>query len=252
MRWGKVRIAAGQGRPWPCCPLRPHYLADLRHPRRSRVAMLWRSLSLHLTLAALVVMTATELDLATKATFLVTWAMLNFFWLAVLTPALDSRLLSLAMVVTLILLVAVQVRQAHDDGELRRPDDHRSGHIGISLYDHAALARAGSRRRVVRNSVADASLAYRSFPCPHSHRARSAALCAWVPSSSCQWLIPRTFTANFLTGTTYRSLRARAWKRSTSSRRTGFWNRMQSYRSAEGASRGVQSGRKASAHHPAA
>jgi Sulfatase len=58
--------------------------------------------SLHL--AALVVMTATELDLATKATFLLAWALLNFFWLALLRRPAIAGLLSLAMVVALILL----------------------------------------------------------------------------------------------------------------------------------------------------
>ena len=57
-----------------------------------------------LHVAALVVMTATEFDLATKATFLVTWALLNFFWLAVLRRPSIAAVLSLAMVVALILL----------------------------------------------------------------------------------------------------------------------------------------------------
>ena len=57
-----------------------------------------------LHLAALVVMTATELDLATKATFLFTWALLNFFWLALLRRPAIAALLSLSMVSALILL----------------------------------------------------------------------------------------------------------------------------------------------------
>jgi hypothetical protein len=57
-----------------------------------------------LHLAALVVMTATELDLATKATFLVSWAFLNFFWLTLLRRPAIAGLLSLSMVVALILL----------------------------------------------------------------------------------------------------------------------------------------------------
>ena len=57
-----------------------------------------------LHLAALAVMTATELDLATKATFLLAWALLNFFWLALLRRPATAGLLSLAMIVTLILL----------------------------------------------------------------------------------------------------------------------------------------------------
>src|SRR5690349_4556113 len=57
-----------------------------------------------LHLAALVVMTATELDLATKATFLLAWALLNFFWLALLRRPAIAALLSLSMVSALILL----------------------------------------------------------------------------------------------------------------------------------------------------
>src|SRR6185295_14306880 len=56
----------------------------------------------HLT--ALVVMTATELDLATKATFLLAWALLNFFWLALLRRPAIAGFLSLAMIIALILL----------------------------------------------------------------------------------------------------------------------------------------------------
>lgn len=57
-----------------------------------------------LHLAALIVMTATELDLSTKATFLLAWALLNFFWLALLRRPAIAGLLSLAMIVTLIVL----------------------------------------------------------------------------------------------------------------------------------------------------
>src|SRR3974390_1956942 len=57
-----------------------------------------------LHLSALVVMTATELDLATKATFLVAWALLNFLWLVLLRRPAIAGLLSLAMVITLIIL----------------------------------------------------------------------------------------------------------------------------------------------------
>src|SRR6516162_4410711 len=57
-----------------------------------------------LHLSALVVMTETELDLAAKATFLVTWTLLNFFWLAVQRRPSIAALLSLGMVVALILL----------------------------------------------------------------------------------------------------------------------------------------------------
>jgi hypothetical protein len=55
-------------------------------------------------LIALVVMAATELDLATKATFLLAWALLNFFWLALLRRPAIAGFLSLAMIIALILL----------------------------------------------------------------------------------------------------------------------------------------------------
>jgi Sulfatase len=69
--------------------------------RRDAVAL---SIIAILHLAALVVMTATELELATKATFLLAWALLNFCWLALLRRPAIAGLLSLAMIVTLILL----------------------------------------------------------------------------------------------------------------------------------------------------
>ena len=56
----------------------------------------------HLT--ALVIMTATEVDLTSKAAFLLTWALLNFFWLAALRRPVVAALISLVLVVTLIQL----------------------------------------------------------------------------------------------------------------------------------------------------
>src|SRR5215831_13413880 len=69
--------------------------------RRDAIAL---SIIALLHIAALVIMTATELDLATKATFLLSWALLNFFWLALLRRPAIAGALSLAMIVTLILL----------------------------------------------------------------------------------------------------------------------------------------------------
>jgi hypothetical protein len=53
---------------------------------------------------ALAIMLATEGDLASKATFLSSWLLLNFFWLAVLRRPASAALLSLAFVAALILL----------------------------------------------------------------------------------------------------------------------------------------------------
>ncbi len=54
--------------------------------------------------AALVIMAATEVDLVSKTSFLLAWALLNFFWLALLRRPVAAALLSLALIVALILL----------------------------------------------------------------------------------------------------------------------------------------------------
>jgi len=55
-------------------------------------------------LAALVIMLQTEIGLTQKATFLFTWGLLNFFWLAVLRRPTTAAAFSLAMIVALIQL----------------------------------------------------------------------------------------------------------------------------------------------------
>jgi hypothetical protein len=57
-----------------------------------------------LHIAAIVIMAVTELDLATKVTFLSVWALLNYFWIAILRRPALAAMLSLALVVALILL----------------------------------------------------------------------------------------------------------------------------------------------------
>src|SRR5471030_3491524 len=69
---------------------------------RRDYATLFLIAALHI--AALVIMAATELDLATKATFLLVWGLLNYFWLAVLRRPATAALLSLSFIVALILL----------------------------------------------------------------------------------------------------------------------------------------------------
>ena len=105
MRWGTVRIAAGQGRPKAMLSAASALLSRLAPAEAiSRRDALALAIITILHLAALAVMTATELDLATKATFLLAWALLNFFWLALLRRPAIAALLSLAMVITLIML----------------------------------------------------------------------------------------------------------------------------------------------------
>ena len=98
-------IAAGQGRPKAMLSAASALLSRLAPAeaisRRDALALVIITV---LHLAALAVMTATELDLATKATFLFFWALLNFVWLGLLRRPAIAALLSLAMVITLIVL----------------------------------------------------------------------------------------------------------------------------------------------------
>jgi hypothetical protein len=77
-------------------------LAPSEAVSRRDFATLFLMAALHI--AALIIMAVTELDLATKVTFLLVWALLNSFWLAALRRPAIAALLSLAFVVALILL----------------------------------------------------------------------------------------------------------------------------------------------------
>src|SRR5262245_28508398 len=57
-----------------------------------------------LHVAALGIMLWSEQELVTSAAFLLTWGLLNFFWLALLRRPLTAAALSLAMIAVLILL----------------------------------------------------------------------------------------------------------------------------------------------------
>ena len=77
-------------------------LAPIEATRRRDTVALCLVAILHL--AALIVMAATEVDLVAKAAFLLAWALLNFFWLALFRRPIAAALLSLEFVVALILL----------------------------------------------------------------------------------------------------------------------------------------------------
>jgi hypothetical protein len=70
-------------------------------PRRDRVAL---CLAAILHVGALIVMAATEVDLVAKAAFLLSWALLNCFWLALVRRPVVAALLALELVVALTLL----------------------------------------------------------------------------------------------------------------------------------------------------
>ena len=99
--------------------------------------------ALHLT--ALALMAWTEVAVVPKVLFLLTWGLLNFFWLALAAPPRGlSAALSLALIVAADPALAAQIRDICDDRELRRRDDHRSRHhrflltIMPPLRDHRA------------------------------------------------------------------------------------------------------------------
>ena len=69
--------------------------------RRDKVAL---CLAAILHMAALTVMAATEADWVAKAAFLLSWALLNFFWLALVRRPIVAALLSFELVVALTLL----------------------------------------------------------------------------------------------------------------------------------------------------
>ncbi len=78
-----------------------HFASYPALPRRDRAALIITGV---LHVAALIIMVGTEADLESKVTFLLTWLMLNFFWLALLRRPAAAALISLAMFATLILL----------------------------------------------------------------------------------------------------------------------------------------------------
>ena len=69
--------------------------------RRGRVALCLVAL---LHMAALIVMAATEADLVARTAYLLVWALLNFFWLALVRRPVVAAILSLELVVALTLL----------------------------------------------------------------------------------------------------------------------------------------------------
>src|ERR1700684_2192218 len=68
-------------------------------------ASIWRLLAVAAPhLAALGLMVVTEVDFAARFAFLLSWGILNFFWIALLRRPALSGALSLTLVVVLILL----------------------------------------------------------------------------------------------------------------------------------------------------
>src|SRR5262252_3018985 len=80
-------------------PVRPAQLSYVR--RRDTGAFCLVAI---LNVAALALMAATEVDLVANAAFLLAWAFLNFFWLALFRRPIAAALVALQIVVALVLL----------------------------------------------------------------------------------------------------------------------------------------------------
>ena len=188
--------------------------------------MLWRWLSSPSCICRAAVMTATELDLATKATFLFFWALLNFVWLGLLRRPAIAALLSLAMVITLIVLSQFKYDKLmmtvnFVDLMIIDPD------TSAFLFTIMPRLRGPILLGVVI-AVPTLVLLWRvdPFPACACARARSAARYAWAAWWRFQWPIQRTSTVSFSAATYVSKSPARAWRRFTNLQRTGRQNPM--------------------------
>ena len=176
-----------------------------------------------LHLAALVVMTATEL-ISDQGNIPLRLGPSEFSLAGIASPSRNCRAALPVNGERAHSSVAVQIRQADDDGEFRRPDDNRSGYIGVSVYDMPRL-----RWPILCGVVAAVpilTLLWRSilFACVYA-RPWPEVRCAWPASYLCRLRIRPIFTESFLTGIMFQSSRARGSRRSTNLPRTGCWNR---------------------------
>ena len=106
--WSPPAKAQSQRRVFAFSPWRSRqFQALLRPPRPAAIASVgvWRLLAVAAPqLAALAVMFQTETDLSSRTGFLLSWGILNFFWIALLRRPALSGALSLTLVVVLVLL----------------------------------------------------------------------------------------------------------------------------------------------------
>ena len=103
--WSQRGVATDRAVVGPCRLLHPHCWRVSRAIRRCRAAIARLSSSPPCcTSPRSSSWLTTEADLESKATFLFAWLLLNFFWLALLRRPAAAALVSLAMIVTLILL----------------------------------------------------------------------------------------------------------------------------------------------------
>ncbi len=137
--------------------------ADLRYA--GKVALL---AGIHL--AALGLLIWFETERTAQAAFVLTWGLLNCFWLALLRRPLTSAALVACDRRAPDPAVAVQARRAHDDGHLRRPDDHRHRHVLVPTNHHSGPRLEGRPRRPAGDPDPAPAVADRAVPGPAQQR----------------------------------------------------------------------------------
>ena len=169
-------------------------------------------------------MTATEVDLISKAAFLLTWALLNFFWLAALRRPVVAALLSLVLVVTLI-----QLSQFKHDKLWMTVD-----FVDLMIIDRDTSAFLLTAMPTLRLPIALAVVAVAALVVlawrfdPFRVRLRASAgggRCAWARSWRCRSRSRPTSMRISSVTTTSRNSRARASRRSMNWSPTDIWNR---------------------------
>jgi hypothetical protein len=190
---------------------------------RDRVAL---CLVAVLHMAALIVMAATEVDLVAKAAFLLSWALLNCFWLALVRRPVVAALLALELVVALTLLSRFKFDKLWmtvDFVDLMIIDRDTSAFLLTvfpSLGGWVALASAATAALLIAAWRLD----------PHRVRVRSSlvggALCM-VALIALSLSFPTDLQEDFISQIMFRNSRAPASRQSMNSPPTDTWNQMQ-------------------------
>ena len=172
-------------------------------------------------------MAATEADRVAKAAFLLSWALLNFFWLALVRRPIVAALLSLELVVALTLLSRFKFDKLWmtvDFVDVMIIDRDTSAFL-LTVFPVAAwMARA---RRCGNGRAFDRSLAVRSASRAGAQQPYRWCLVAWPPSLRCRCrfrpICKRISSARIM----FRNSRAPASRQSMNSSPTDIWNQTQ-------------------------
>ena len=174
------RASPGRRQPRPqdsagCCCVPPMAPAPNPGPSAAVAAAgvasvgIWRLLAVAAPhLAALAIMLQTETDFGSRAGFLLSWGILNFFWIALLRRPALSGALSLTLVVVLVLLSRLKhdiVQMTANFVDLMVIDRDTAAFL-FTIFPQSALV--GDRRRVRRHAPDVRAVVARSVPHPPS------------------------------------------------------------------------------------